>query len=121
MCVNGCLLNGMLPPKSCDTGKDPQAGTAYIVCTADCNSAWLAQNSNNGGQFHALEICKSLGYSQFGMWDGDCGDICGYCGQANSCNNLGKMMFSRSPQQPNCGTDQFGPIICNTVQWMCLR
>ena len=53
------------------------SATPWIVCQADCNQAWLSQNNGMGGMFHALEICQSLGYTQFGMWDGDCGDICG--------------------------------------------
>ncbi len=119
-CANGCLAKGAIPPQACDTGKDPQTGKAWVICEADCQHAWISQADMAGGSFHPLEICQSLGYTVFGMWDGDCGNVCGYCQGATSCKMPGMKMFGRSPNAPNCGSDQFGPVICNTVQWLCM-
>jgi hypothetical protein len=121
VCINGCLAMGAPPPPACTTGMDSQTGAPWVVCQADCNQAWISQSTVAGGLYHALEICNRLGYGSLGGWDGDCGDVCGYCGNGNSCTNLGAPMFSRSPNSTNCGSDQFGPIICNTPQWQCLR
>jgi hypothetical protein len=116
-CQAGCLM-GMGPPNACMMGTDPQFMTPYVICEADCQHAWISQANKMGGNFHALEICQSLGYTKVSAWDGDCGDVCGYCAQ-NSCMNLGPKMFGRDANQPNCGMDQFGGIFCMTVQWLC--
>lgn len=53
-------------------------GSPYIVCRADTETAWVSANS--GGQYDALNICNSLGYTYLADWGGTCGTVCGYCG-----------------------------------------
>jgi len=120
VCSNGCLNNGMNPPAACATGTDPEKGTPWVICRADCNSAWLSQSMPGGGMFHALQICNNLGYGSVGGWAGDCGTVCGTCG-AGACNANGTPSFANSFNNPNCGSDGFGGIICNTVEWECLK
>ncbi len=119
MCVNGCLLNGMTPQNACFGGLDPVDKTSkWIVCSADCNQAWVA--ANTGGTYHSCQICNLLGYSKVGMFGGTCGNVCGYCQQGVSCMMLGNMKFDGGGNQgqdnPACG-----PILSNTVMWQCLR
>jgi hypothetical protein len=125
-CVNGvcsppCLANGMVPPNVCDSGSDPQTGARWTVCKADCKSAWLSHKDPNGGKFHALEICQSLGYTQLSCWDGTEGNVCGYVNDMNtSCGSPG-MMSCTMALNNTCAEDMFGRVYCNTVQWLCLR
>jgi Cys-rich repeat protein len=118
VCVMGCL-NGQSPPNACDKGNDPETNSPYIVCQADCDGAYIA--ANNGGSYHADQICKLFGYSGIGSYGGTCGKVCGYCQdvQNPSCMN---------PQSPphydnagNAGKDNFGIILSFTVQWQCLK
>ncbi len=123
-CTNGVCklcLGGLGPPAVCAAGTDPETGAPYVICESDCNHAWISQsNGATGGSYHAVQICQKYGYTQMGMWDGDCGDVCGYCGNGNACNNVGPKMFSRAANTPNCGSDGNGGIYCNTVQWLCM-
>ena len=114
---SGCLLGGHNPPSQCTAGTDPQTGSPWVVCSADCNTAWLSCANANGGNYHAKEICNSLGYSNFTMQGGNCGDACGYC-QSSSCSMHGNMTFDSGG---SCGMDANGPILCITVTWLCVR
>ncbi len=126
MCVNsacssGCLQNGKSPPAGCFAGTDVETLAKWVVCTADCNQAWLSDNQPGGGSYHALQICNSLGYSMVGNWSGNYGTICGTNQGAGTCAAPGTSMFATPFSQPDCGSDQFGGIICNTVEWQCLK
>ena len=103
------------PPAACTTGNDPVTSSPWIVCQANQTSAWIS--ANNGGTYHALTICKSLGYNgpitQFG---GTCGNVCGYCQGATSCTSHGSETFDGSGNQ---GSDANGIILATTVTWLC--
>src|SRR5205814_4583424 len=36
----GICTNGTPPPNVCQSGKDEETGSEYVVCAADCFSAW---------------------------------------------------------------------------------
>ena len=90
-----------------------------MVCSADANGAWLS--ANNGGYYHIVQICQTLGYRTASAWDGTCGNVCGYCQGATSCSNHGTEHSAYSVSQPDCGTDQYGGIFCYTIQWQCVK
>ena len=115
VCAMGCL-NGMLPPPVCTAGVDPETQSKYVLCQADCNQAWIS--ANTGGNYHAQQICQLYGYSTLGRYGGTCGNVCGYCQAQTSCMATGNQNFDGGG---TCGQDQFGPIICFTVMWQCLR
>ena len=116
----GCLNGGKQPPAGCTSGAD-LSGAKWVVCKADCATAWLSHATVGGGQFHAKKICNDLGYATLGKWDGNYGTICGTNQGAGSCANPQTSMFSRDPLAPNCGSDANGGIFCNTVEWQCLK
>ena len=119
VCMNGCLAGGKLPPAPCSGGNDPETMAAYTICKADCNGAWIANASNVGGKYHALQICQSYGYGSVTMFGGTCGIVCGYC-DASTCMNPSAMpKFDGGGN--SCGMDQFGPILCTTVHWLCAK
>ena len=117
VCGNGCLAGGKQPPSSCVNGKDAHTGAPWTVCRSDCNTAWLSMGAANGGNYHPLEICNSLGYTRWGSPSGTCNNVCSYC-SAGSCNVPGRMSFDGGG---SCGQDQWGPILCLWVMWQCLR
>ncbi len=119
VCSNGCV-NGHLIPNLCVQQNDPETNDPWVVCQADCNSAWVSHANANGGTYHATQICQTLGYAQIGKYGGTCSDICGYCGkpQVGTCANPGTMMFDGGGNQ---GIDQWGLILGRTVQWQCLK
>ncbi len=106
-------------PEPCTQGTDPGTGAPWIICTASSNTAWIS--ANNSGQYHPVLICQNLGYNTVGQWGGTFGSVCGY-NQNSSCQNPGSMTFSNTWNGTgNCGSDNFGPIICNTVHWTCVN
>lgn len=118
----GCLMNGKPPPRPCDGGNDASVqGTAWVVCRADCKTAWLSHAQPGGGQLHSLDVCKILGYSGWSGWDTTGNSICGTREGFTSCMHLGSPSFSQSPDKPNWGSDPFGPVLNGTVQWQCTR
>ena len=102
-------------PTSCTTGNDPETGDPWVVCTADMNGAWIS--ANNAGRYHAAQICQQLGYQGLGQSGGTCGNVCGYCGSPTSCSNRGSETFDA---MADCGSDAFGTILCENVQWECV-
>jgi hypothetical protein len=117
--VDGCLAGGLQPPAVCLTGDDPGTGADWVVCAADCDTAWISANS--WGTYHYVRICTDLGYSRAAQWGGTCGNVCGYCEAATSCGDTGNRFFDNGAGGPNCGNDAIGPMICNTVMWECAR
>ena len=115
VCAMGCL-NGKMPPRACQAGQDPVNMSNWVVCTADCMTAWISANTS--GNFHAAKICMNLGYSKLGSYGGTCGNVCGYCQGNTSCMAPGMMHFDNAG---NCGMDANGPILCSTVMWQCLK
>lgn len=102
----------------CQTGTDvTNSSLQWVVCQADCSTAWVSSVGSNGGQYHAAYICKQLGYNNLGAHGGNCGDVCGYCSSGTSCNNLGPMTFDNGGT--SCGSDSYGQILCDTVMWQC--
>ncbi len=120
-CVNGACLAGCLkgknPPAACQAGTDAETGSPWVICQADCNSAWVSM-TGGGGTYHALQICQRFGYSSVGQYGGTCGNVCGYCQGATSCNGNGSRRFDGGG---NGGSDQFGLILHVTVMWTCLK
>jgi hypothetical protein len=120
MCRFGkCTLPvGPCAVQKCDSGSDvTNSNLKWVVCKADCNTAWVSMLSpSNGGQYHAEYICKQLGYNKFTKQGGTCGNVCGYCQGATSCNATGNEFYGGSG---GCGSDQYGLILCNTVMWLC--
>ena len=69
--------------------------------------------------FQPVAICASLGYSRVGNYGGNCGNTCGGCGDfGTSCSSLGRQGFDQLGLLSN-GPD--GPVIGQTVHWLCLR
>jgi len=118
--VCGCLAGKALPPAPCTTGTDLESTAKWVVCTADCTQAWISDDKAGGGQYHALQICNSLGYTKAGGWSGNYGTICGTNQGAGSCAAPQTPSFSIPVSSPDCGMDANGPVICNTVEWQCL-
>jgi hypothetical protein len=117
--ANGCLLGGRQPPAVCLAGDDPGTGADWVVCAADCDTAWISANSF--GQYHYVRICTDLGYSGVSQWGGTCGNVCGFCEGVTSCADTGNRFFNFGAAAANCGADAMGAIICNTVMWECER
>ncbi|MFO0633573.1 MAG: DUF4215 domain-containing protein [Nannocystaceae bacterium] len=116
-CSAGCTNEY---PAVCDGGFDPGTGSAYIVCAADANTAWVSANSS--GTYHPDLICQALGYTTAGQWGGTCGNVCGYCEGPTSCDATGSYYFDLGAWngQAFCGNDGLGPLICYTVMWTCV-
>jgi hypothetical protein len=114
----GCLQGGKNPPAQCTNGTDPQTASPYVVCSADCSSIWISCANNQGGTYHAQEICNQFGYSTLAQYGGNCGDVCGYCQANTSCSAHGTEKFDNGG---NCGTDQNGIKLCITVMWQCTK
>jgi len=111
-CVAGCSAT------QCEQGSDvTNANLKWVVCQADCNTAWVSMLSAGGGDYHAEYICKQLGYNKLGSHGGTCGDVCGYCGSSNSCTSHGPETFDNGGT--SCGSDTYGQILCLTVMWQC--
>ena len=111
------LPAGPCANKKCDGGSDvANSNLKWVVCNADCNTAWIAASTQGGGKYHAEYICKQLGYNKFTLHGGTCGTVCGYCQGNTSCNATGNMNFDNGG---SCGSDQYGLILCNTVMWLC--
>jgi hypothetical protein len=144
--ANGCratsvakAVAGAGPPPSCMQSRDPESGSLWAVCTADCNSAWISWShlacttwpncppgspGLGGNTYHALQICQTLGYTQLGTFGGNCGNECGY--DSNNCvpglftcSSRGPAVFSGGGN--SLPPDQFGPVLSSTVMWNCLR
>lgn len=107
--------------KACDTGNDAGTASPWVVCQADANQAWVS--ANNGGYYHAENICKQLGYRTVSNWSGTCGNICGYCQAQTSCSNpgTGPEIENHPWTQFNGGSDAQGNKIAYTVQWRCVK
>ena len=107
--------------KQCDKGNDTGTGSRYVVCEADPSQAWISADSN--GTYHAELICQQLGYRTVSIWSGTCGNVCGYCQGATSCDNpgAGPEHESRPWSAFNAGSDTLGPMIAFTVQWRCVK
>ncbi len=102
----------------CQQGGDvTNANLKWVVCQADCTTAWVSMLSTNGGSYHAEYICKQLGYNKLGAHGGTCGNVCGYCQSTTSCSSLGNATFDNGGT--SCGSDQYGQILCQTVMWQC--
>ena len=119
LCKQGTCQN---PPSTCNNAACMQgadvtnANLKWVVCKADCNTAWVSHLTSGGGQYHAEWICKQLGYNTFNQQGGTCNDVCSYCVANTSCNAPGPATFTNGGA---CGSDQYGKILCNTVMWQC--
>ena len=111
-CVAGCSAT------QCQQGSDvANANLEWVVCQADCTSAWVSMLSASGGSYHAEYICKQLGYNKLGSYGGTCGDVCGYCQSGTTCTSHGPETFDNGGT--SCGSDTYGQILCYTVMWQC--
>jgi hypothetical protein len=111
---SGCLNGGASPPAVCTEDPDPKSGAEYVVCRADCTSAWVAHAKPGGGTFAYQTICQLLGYSMASEFGGTCGDICGYCEMDNSCMMPGTEKYDGGG---SCGSD----CLSATVMWKCVK
>lgn len=118
--ATGCLAGGKVPPSACTRGVDSVFGTDWVVCAADCDSAWLSYGMPGGGRFQPLGICTSLGYSSWSGWDGSFNSICGTNERDTSCARPGQSSFTTPSSMPNKGRE-FGGVIGDTVEWRCVR
>ena len=100
--------------QKCGTGNDAQTNSPWVICEATANSAWIS--ANNTGTYHPLAICQSLGYTAVGQQGGTCGNVCGYCQGATSCNATGNKTFDNSGVN-SCGAG----TLCFTVHWTCTK
>ncbi len=115
-CSAGACKNSTV--QACLSGNDLETNDPWVVCRADSSSAWLSHNNPGGGHYHSLQICQKLGYTKVGKIGGTCSDVCGYCqGAKETCNAPGNETYDGGG---SCGSDQFGPILCQTVTWQCL-
>ena len=68
--------------------------------------------------YHADQICQLLGYSASDAFGGTCGNVCGFCEGATSCQAPGTESYNF---QGGCGSDEHGRILCYTVNWECVK
>jgi hypothetical protein len=116
-CTNGACVGST--PTVCSGGVDTLSGRRWVVCLADSNRAVISHNEvGQGGQYRATQICLQLGYNRLGRYSGTCANTCGYCRSGSSCTSYGPENFNGGGE---CGSDQTGQILCNTVMWECLR
>jgi len=88
------------------------SGAGYVVCRANCQSAWVSAQAT-GGQYNALAICQALGYQRLGAYGTTGGAECGTMESGTSCNNIGQRSFN--------GMGALGGgIFGNDVHWECL-
>lgn len=57
-------------------------GNDWIVCRADDETAWIS--ANNSGTYNGVAACESLGYTGVDAWGGNCGTVCGWCGDVGA-------------------------------------
>lgn len=134
--VIGCLAGGKFPPQACKvTGADPQTKSPWVVCRADCKTAWISSTKTDDIEtqfYHAFEICKDLGYDDVVDWGGNGGFECGYwnpfsphsdsLANPTSCENPGTEWFDGAGTwEEACQPDQYGIVICYIVAWKCAR
>ncbi|WP_438026724.1 hypothetical protein [Sorangium sp. So ce233] len=100
----------------CRSGIDGATGSAWVVCAADEDSAWVSADAE--GYYHLDLICQELGYAAAGAFGGTCGNVCGYCEESTSCDRPGQRIFDG---YGDCGVDELGRFICYTVQWECVN
>ena len=101
----------------CQRGKDiGRESSPWVVCAADERSAWVSADSS--GFYHLDLICQELGYAAAGAFGGTCGNVCGYCEGATSCDAPGQRIFDG---YGDCDVDEWGRRICYTVQWECVN
>ena len=82
-------------------------GGKWQVCRADNSTAWVT--GAWGGTYNAVAICQKLGYTDVNGWGGNCGTVCGYCG-----NNSEYYEGNGT----SCG---WKPYLCSTVHWRCYK
>ncbi len=103
-CDANCQDEGLgFPPPVGHT--ETSYGGPWKICRADASTAWLTSNSS--GTYHAVNICKYLGYTGVNANGGTCGTVCGYCG-------------SNSEQYDGSNGCTL-PMVCNTVAWRCYK
>jgi hypothetical protein len=100
------------PPNICTPGSDATSGAGYVVCRANCDSAWISSNAA-GGTYHPLAICQALGYQRLGQIGTTGGAECGAFETGTSCNNIGQRTFNG---MGSLGGGAYG----NNVHWECL-
>ena len=115
LCSGGTCVNGSVQP--CQTGNDLETGAAWVVCKVDSTGAWVSHNNYGGANYHALQICQTLGYTKVVSQGGTyAGTVCGYNQPSSSCTSNGSETFDGGG---SCGSDGYGIILCLTVQWKC--
>ncbi len=82
-------------------------GGKWQVCRADASTAWVT--GAWGGTYNAVAICQKLGYTDVNGWGGNCGTVCGYCGNGNE---------YYEGNGTSCG---WKPYLCSTVHWRCYK
>ena len=113
-----CVPTGQCAAAACQQGTDPETGAVYMVCRADASTAWVSFSQPGGGLYHADQICQLLGYKASGPFGGTCGNVCGFCEGAASCQAPGTESYDF---QGACGSDEHGRILCYTVNWECVK
>jgi hypothetical protein len=126
-CGIACGSGQVCQASKCVSGATPCAeGTSgvngnstYVVCKADAASIWIGHKQGSGGQYDAGTICKKLGYNGgVTAYGGTCGNECGYCQGATSCNAPGNATFDNGGNQ---GANADGPLLGSTVMWQCAK
>jgi hypothetical protein len=87
-----------------------------VICGSTSTTIWIS-SAPGGGQYHAQEICQSLGYRNVIDTGNNCNSVCGYCQGTTSCSAPGNEFFDQVPGV--CAVDQYGVVLCFSVTWLC--
>jgi cysteine-rich repeat protein len=107
-CGNDCMTNS--PFVQCYSSSfGVSIGNPWVICAISQNSAWVS--ANTGGTYNAVQICNHIGFANVAQYGGTCGNVCGYCQGATSCQAPGAMTFDMGG----------GPLpnLSTTVHWRC--
>jgi hypothetical protein len=119
----GCTQPATTPVKCTEGSAGVVHGSAWVVCHADSNSAWLSTATANGGVYDPVAACQSLGYDRVANWGGTGQNVCGapVISGSNSCTAPGTESYGEV-YDPHADYHVGGPgIIGQTVMWECVR
>jgi hypothetical protein len=107
ICAEDNPINGEV----CFSSNEFAQEDPWVICDIDQDEAWIS--ASNGGVYNAPAICQALGFDAVGQQGGTCGNVCGYCEGATSCESPGTRNFDNGGGDPT--------ELQNTVQWTCVN
>ena len=100
--------------------EDQEAQVAALEEQAtDATTAIVSSATIQGGTYHPLQICRSLGYTTVDKFGGTGGKVCGTRGDINATDCMKPGVLSFDGNGDTAMPDDFGPVFQGTVWWVC--